>query len=115
MSVYSEEQEFVSYVVDMLQTIGPVYSKKMFGGHGVFLEGLMFALIADNELFLKTDAESEDEFRERGLQPFTYNKKGKLIKMSYYQAPEEVMEDSDMMNEWGNKGYSAAVRAAMKK
>jgi DNA transformation protein len=115
MSVNSEEQEFVSYVVDMLQTIGPVYAKKMFGGHGIFLEGLMFALIADNELFLKADTESEDEFRERGLQPFTYNKKGKLIKVSYYQAPEEAMEDSDMMNEWGNKGYSAAVRAAMKK
>jgi DNA transformation protein len=115
MSVNSEEQEFVSYVVDMLQTIGPVYAKKMFGGHGIFLEGLMFALIADNELFLKADTESEDEFRERGLQPFTYNKKGKLIKMSYYQAPEEAMEDSDMMNEWGNKGYSAAVRTAMKK
>lgn len=115
MSVNSEKQEFASYVVDMLQTMGPVYSKKMFGGHGIFLEGLMFALIADNELFLKTDAESEGDFRGRGLQPFTYNKKGKLIKMSYYQAPEEAMEDSDIMNEWGNKGYTAALRAAMKR
>jgi DNA transformation protein len=115
MPVSSEEQEFVSYVVDMMQSIGPVYSKRMFGGHGVFLEGLMFALIADSELYLKADRESEGDFSERGLEPFTYNKKGKLIEMSYFQAPEEAMEDRDAMNEWGNKGYSAALRAAMKK
>jgi DNA transformation protein len=55
MPINSEEQEFVSYVVDMMQTIGPVYSKRMFGGHGIFLEGLMFALIADSVLYLKAD------------------------------------------------------------
>lgn len=115
MAVNNEEQEFVSYVVDMMQTIGPVYSKKMFGGHGIFLEGLMFALIADNELYLKADRESEGDFSERGLEPFTYNKKGKLIEMSYFQAPEEAMEDSEIINEWGNKGYRAALRAAVKK
>lgn len=115
MAVNNKEQEFVSYVVDMMQTIGPVYSKKMFGGHGIFLEGLMFALIADNELYLKADRESEGDFSERGLEPFTYNKKGKLIEMSYFQAPEEAMEDSEIINEWGNKGYRAALRAAVKK
>jgi DNA transformation protein len=115
MPVSSEEEEFVSYVVDMLQSIGPVYSKRMFGGYGIFLEGLMFALIADNELYLKVDKESERDFTDRGLEPFTYNKKGKLMKMSYYQAPEEALEDSEIMNEWGNNGYSAALRAAAKK
>jgi DNA transformation protein len=115
MPASNEEQEFASYVVDMMQTIGPVYSKRMFGGHGIFLEGLMFALIADSVLYLKADKESEGDFTERDLEPFTYNKKGKLMKMSYYQAPEEALEDGEIMNEWGNKGYSAALRAASKK
>jgi DNA transformation protein len=115
MSVSNEEKEFSSYVVDMLQTIGPVYSKRMFGGHGIFLEGLMFALIADSELYLKADNESEGDFIDRGLAPFTYNKKGKLMKMSYFQAPEEALEDIELMKEWGNRGYSAALRAATKK
>ena len=115
MPIRNEEQEFSSHVVDLLQTVGPVYSKRMFGGYGIFLDGLMFALIADNELYLKADKESAGDFSERGLEPFTYNKKGKLIKMSYFQAPEEAMEDSVIMNEWGNKGYSAALRGATTK
>jgi DNA transformation protein len=113
--VSNEEQEFVSYVVDMMQTIGPVYSKRMFGGYGIFLEGLMFALIADSVLYLKADKESESDFNARGLGPFTYYKKGKPVELSYYQAPEETLEDVEVMNQWGNKGYSAALRAASKR
>ena len=112
MPVNNEEQEYVLYVVDMMQTIGPVYSKKMFGGHGIFLEGLMFALIADGALYLKADQESEDDFIARGLEAFTYTMKGKVTKMSYYRAPEETLEEIELMNEWANKAYSAAVRAA---
>ena len=51
----SVEKEFVSYVVELMQSIGPVHAKAMFGGHGIFLEGLMFGLIADSVLYLKVD------------------------------------------------------------
>ncbi len=115
MPVSNEEREFSSYVVDMMQTIGPVYSKRMFGGHGIFLEGLMFALIADNVLYLKADKENENDFVAKGLGPFTYSRKGKLTKLSYYQAPEEALEDSEIMNEWANMAYSTAVRVAVGK
>ncbi len=115
MPVRNEEQEFVLYVVDMMQTIGSVYPKKMFGGHSIFLEGLMFALIADGMLYLKADQESEGDFISKGLEAFTYAKKGKITKMSYYQAPEETLEDVDLMNEWANKGYGTALRAVSKK
>ena len=87
----------------------------MFGGHGIFLEGLMFALIADRTLYLKADKQSENEFRSRELEAFTYNKKGKKYSMSYYQAPEETMEDAEEMNVWANKAYAAALRAAARK
>ncbi len=114
MPTSKEEQEFVLYVVDMMQTMGPVYFKRMFGGYGVFLEGLMFALIADNVLYLKADQENENDFVVKGLGPFTYSRKGKLTKLSYYQAPEEALEDGEVMNEWGNRSYMAAVRRAKK-
>jgi len=55
MSGSKKEKEFVSYIVDLMQSMGPVYSKGMFGGHGIFLDGLMFGLVADNVLYLKTD------------------------------------------------------------
>ena len=120
MSVSKVEKEFVSYVVDLMQSIGPVRAKSMFGGHGIFLDELMFALVVDNILYLKVDKDTENEFKGKGLEAFVYKKKGKdasykIIKMSYYQAPEEALEDSDEMNLWANKAYSVALRAASKK
>ena len=115
MPVSNEEKEFVTYVVDLMQSIGPVRAKGMFGGHGIFLEGLMFGLIADSVLYLKVDKETENEFKDRGLEAFTYNKKGKEFKMSYYQAPEEALEDAEEMNFWANKAYGTALKVASKK
>jgi DNA transformation protein len=115
MPISDGEKEFASYVVDLMQLIGPVYAKPMFGGHGVFLEKLMFALIADNTLYLKADKVNEDDFRNKGLEQFSYMKQGKEYKMSYFQAPEESMEDAEVMRDWANSAYSAALRAVAKK
>lgn len=111
----STKEEFASYAVDLMQSIGPVRAKRMFGGHGIFLDGLMFALIADNTLYLKVDKESEDKFKAKGLEAFTYNKKGKIYSMSYYQAPEETLESPEEMIIWANMAYGAALRAAANK
>jgi DNA transformation protein len=110
-----EEKEFTSYVVDLMQSIGPVNAKAMFGGYGIFLEGLMFRLVADSVLYLKIDKETENEFKAKGLEQFTYNKKGKEFKMSYYQAPEEALENGEEMSFWAAKAYSTALRAASNK
>lgn len=115
MRASNEEKEFVTYVVELMQSIGPVRARSMFGGHGIFLEGIMFGLVADSALYLKVDKATESEFKSKGLKAFTYNKKGKEFKMSYYQAPEEVLEDSEEMNSWANKAYSTALKAASKK
>jgi len=115
MSASNIEKEFVSYVVELMQLIGPVHAKRMFGGYGIFIEELMFGLVADNVLYLKADSETVNEFIEKELEAFTYSKKGKEFKMSYYQAPEEALEEREEMNIWANKAYSAALRAASKK
>jgi len=109
------ETKFVSHVVELMQSIGPVNSKRMFGGHGIFLQGLMFGLVADSVLYLKTDQDGEGEFIAMGLEAFTYNKNGKDFKMSYYQAPEEALEDGEEMNTWANKAYAVALKVAAKK
>jgi len=115
MPVTKAEKEFAAYVVELMQSVGPVSARGMFGGYGIFLDGLMFGLIADSVLYLKVDIEIEEEFRSKGLEAFTYNKKGKEYKMSYYQAPEETLEDAEEMNLWANKAYGAALRATSKK
>ena len=111
----SIEDEFVIYLEGILQSVGPVRTKRMFGGCGLFLDGLMFALIADNTLYFKVDDENRPDFENLGLEAFTYEKKGKPFKLSYYQCPEEALENQDMITEWGNKAYATALRAAAKK
>lgn len=112
MPVAKADKEFVSYLLELMQSIGPVTARRMFGGHGIFLDGLMFGLVSGGELYLKTDKESEGEFVDKGLQPFVYCKKGKPFKIAYYQAPAEALEDRAEMNLWGNKAYASALKAA---
>ncbi len=112
--VSRSESEFVAYAVELLQGVGPAASKRMFGGHGIFIEGLMFALVADGTLYLKADDASRDAFESRGLERFTYEKRGKTFAMSYYQAPEEALESYDEMTTWGNRAFDAALRGATK-
>lgn len=115
MPTSNEEKEFVTYLVELMQSIGPVSAKSMFGGYGLFRDGLMFGLVADSVLYLKVDKETENEFKAKGLEAFTYNKKGKEYKMSYYQAPEEALEEVEEMRFWANKAFEAALRSASKK
>jgi len=105
----------VDHVPDLLAPLGPVQAKRMFGGHGIFLDGLMFALIADNVLYLKADQQSEASFTAEGLSAFSYVKTGKPFKMSYYEAPEHVLEDAELMLSWANLAFESALRAAAKK
>ena len=106
--------EFVVYLVDVLQVVGPVYAKPMFGGFGIYLDAVMFGLISDNSFYFKVDEQSKADFVEAGLQAFKYNRKGRVIEMSYYQAPEEVFDSLEIMREWANAAYPCALRSAVK-
>lgn len=107
-------QQFVNYVVELMQGIGPVTAKRMFGGHGIFLDGIMFALIDGHSLYLKVSPDTETDFTELGLEAFSFNKNGKQVKMSYYQAPEDCLENIDDMVLWANKAYSSALKLSKK-
>tara|TARA_B110000261_G_scaffold58260_1_gene68599 strand:+ start:51 stop:419 length:369 start_codon:yes stop_codon:yes gene_type:complete len=115
VAISIEQREYVAHIVDLLQFIGPVESKSMFGGFGMFLEGLMFGLVAGNELYLKVDTQNLQDYEDLGLQAFSFEKNGRQFKMSYYQAPEEAMEDAELLSDWASNAYCAAMRAAAKK
>jgi DNA transformation protein len=115
VAISIEQRECVAHIVDLLQFIGPVESKSMFGGFAVFLEGLMFGLVAGNELYLKVDTQNLQDYEDLGLQAFSFEKNGRQFKMSYYQAPEEAMEDAELLSDWASNAYGAAMRAAAKK
>ena len=115
MAISIEQREYVAHIVDLLQFIGPVESKSMFGGFGMFLEGLMFGLVAGNELYLKVDTQNLQDYEDLGLQAFSFEKNDRQFKMSYYQAPEEAMEDAELLSDWASNAYCAAMRAAANK
>lgn len=99
------------YLKDVFQAFGPITVRSMFGGYGVYHDGLMFALVHDGELYLKADEGNRRDFEQAGLPAFEYNKGGRWITMSYYQAPPEMLEDPELAADWASRSYAAAVRS----
>ena len=109
------ENAFVEEVLDRLRETGGSSVRKMFGGFGIFHDGLMFALIADNELYLKADTQSIPFFEAQDCSAFSYSKAGgKVYKMSYYQTPESFFEDPEQTQLWTKRAQDAALRAPRK-
>ena len=107
------DSEFVSHLLDLLSPLGGVSAKRMFGGHGVFREELMFGLVASGEFYLKTDAENRPDFEARELAPFRYESKdGKITVMSYHLCPEEALDNPQAMRRWAESAFAAAKRNA---
>ncbi len=97
---------------DLFAALGRIETKRMFGGHGVYADGVIFGLVDDAVLYLKTDADSVALFTARQLAPFEYVKDGKVQKTSYYTAPHEVLEDPEEATRWGRLALEAALRKA---
>lgn len=112
----ARRSEFVAHVVETMRAFGPVEAKAMFGGWGLYHRGAFFALVAGDELFLKTDEANRARFEAEGLPPFVFQAKdGKKTAMSYRRAPDEALESPAVMAEWARLGYEAALRAAAAK
>jgi len=103
--------EFVEYLNEVFADFGVIRYRKMFGGYGIYHNDLMFGLVADDQLYLKTDIENIDLFDELGLGPFEFVANNKKSKMSYYLAPEEIYDDPEQAAHWAEVGFQAALRA----
>lgn len=101
-------------IKDFFDAFGPVTVRKMFGGAGIYHEGLIFALEGDGEILLKADAESAPEFASAGARQFIYEGKGKVVAMPYWTVPEEAIDDEEERLVWLRKAYEAALRSQKK-
>ena len=106
-----KDSEFVSYVVESLRPLGAVSARRMFGGYGIFKDGLMFGLVADDQLYLKVDDANRSTYEAAALAPFSYRGKDKTIQLSYHEAPSEGFDDPDVLCAWARDAYAAALRA----
>ena len=103
--------EHVTHFAELLDAIGDVSVRRMFGGFGFFRDGLMFALEYKGVLYLKADDENRESFAELDLPPFMYtSKSGKEGQLSYYQAPEAALQNVSAMKPWAQASFDAAVR-----
>ncbi len=104
-------QEYLEFIKEALEAFGPVDTRRMFGGAGVFREKLMFGLVADEQLYLKTDDENRPDFEAEDCAPFIYEAKGnKRTVMAYSLVPERLYDDPDEMAAWARKAFDAALR-----
>ena len=102
---------FSDFILETLRAWRPVSARRMFGGHGVYHAGVMFALVADGQLYLKVDDESRRDFVAAGLGPFVYEAKGRRVALSYYRAPDAMLDEPEVAREWAERGWQAALRA----
>ncbi|MEK7143696.1 MAG: TfoX/Sxy family protein, partial [Patescibacteria group bacterium] len=98
--------EFNDYVIyDLLGSISGITSRAMFGGYGIYKNGIIFGIIIDDILYLKVDVTNQKEYEKYGSSPFSYRNKGKEIKMSYWEVPEEILENREKITDWAEESY----------
>jgi DNA transformation protein len=107
---------FVESLLDLLAPMGGAEARRMFGGYGIYKDGLFIGLVDGEQLYLRVDDETRSRFEERGLPPFTFTyPDGRVITMKYHLAPEEAFSSPMRMKPWAQLAIEAASRAADEK
>jgi DNA transformation protein and related proteins len=107
--------DFIPFVQEMLEGWGPVSARRMFGGHGLYHEGLMFAIVMNQQLYLKVDEQNRPDFEALGLAPFTYPMKGREVALSYWSVPDAMFDDPQEAVRWARSAWEAALRGQASK
>ena len=102
-------REYCAHLADMLAPWGAVTFRAMFGGFGLYRNGQIFAIVADDTLYLKVGASNRPDYEKAGSQPFMYDREKNRIAMSYWLAPAFVLEDAETLCKWAEKSYRAAL------
>lgn len=105
--------DFIAWVIELAQPTARVVARAMFGGHGLYVDGLVFAIVVDDTLYLKVDDANRAEFTELGQEPFVYTTRtGARTAMSYFRAPDEALENPGAMAHWLRSALGASLRAS---
>lgn len=106
----SVTSDFIAYLQELFSAFGPVSARAMFGGHGLYHDGLMFAVVIEQGLYLKVDSQSRSAFEAAGCAPYLYRRAGKALPMSYWSAPEAALDSPQAMLPWARLAFEAASR-----
>jgi DNA transformation protein and related proteins len=103
------------FIVELFAPFGSVTVRRMFGGAGLFCEGLMFGLVFDGAIFLKVDDASIPDFEREGSAPFVYTlakSAGRVGRhsFSYWRLPERLYDEPEELVSWAQRAFAIAER-----
>jgi DNA transformation protein len=108
-----EPDQRTAHLLELLAPLGAVSARRMFGGTGLFLHGLMFGLIARDEFFLKIGPANQPDFEAAGEAPFSYEtKNGTNTIRSYWRCPPDLLDDAETFREWARRAVDASIAAS---
>ena len=103
-------REYLDYLHDLFSAFAAITTRAMFGGHGVYRDGVIIGIVIDETLYLKVDASSRGEFEAAGSVPFVYEANGKRLPMSYWSVPEDALDSPQEFRQWAQRAWEAALR-----
>lgn len=106
----SNAESLIRKLDTWLTPLGAFRARAMFGGYGLYLDDVMFGLIFNGRLYLKTDGENRPDFEKAKSEPFVYDGKTGAITMSYWLCPAAVLKDVEKLQQWIGKAHAAARR-----
>ena len=104
---------FRDFIVEQFGRVTPVTARSMFGGVGLYAQGLFFALIAEDRLYFKVDDSTRGGYERLGREPF--RPFGEEKAMGYYEVPADVLEDIAQLEPWMQKAIDVARNARQRK
>jgi DNA transformation protein len=107
---------FAEFLREQLTPLGRIETRRMFGKTGVFCDGLMLGMVRDNTLYFRVDDGNRVAFKEaESFPPLNYEKKGRTIDLSFWRAPDRLIDEPDELVAWARAALAAARRVAAKR
>lgn len=107
----ASRNEFADYCAELFGPVGAVRVRRMFGGHGIYVDDLFVAIVLGESLYLKADAQSAPAFEKAGGSRFTYESKGRAVSLKFWTPPAEAMDSPALMEPWARLAVAAALRS----
>ncbi len=107
---------FTEFLREELAPLGRVTMRRMFGKTSVFCDGLMFGMVTNDTLYFRVDDDNREIFKEaKSDPPPNYEKQGRTIDLSFWCAPERLLDEPDELVRWARIALAAAGRVAAKR
>ncbi len=105
--------EYKSYLLELFAPFGAIAVKRVFGFTGLFAGEVMFGLVADERIYLKTDERSRKNYQDEGSKPlrFRLKPKGEIVSTSYFALPERLYDEPEELAAWAKRAYEAAANS----